>query len=127
MPTNDLDLRGLRFPCALAALGVGLAALSPRMAPQEPKNPAPRPAESRPAGDRPPAQVAAEAGNDDLRSKLDAFLAGQGVAVDRERKLVSIRGRFCSPKQPLEYLVTAPHGSHYESLVAVDARPSDVA
>ncbi len=50
-----------------------------------------------------------------------------GVVIDRERKLVALRGRFCAPRQPLEYLVTAERGSHYESLVAIDARPSDVA
>lgn len=82
---------------------------------------------SKPAPDRPPAEVAGEAGSEELRARFDRFMAERGISIDRALGVAAIRGRFCSPKQPLEYLVTAPRGSHYESLIAVEARPSDVA
>jgi hypothetical protein len=59
--------------------------------------------------------------------QFEQLLAKEGIRLDRDRGLVAVRGRFCSPKQPLEYLITAPHGSHYESLVAIDAKPSILA
>jgi hypothetical protein len=50
-----------------------------------------------------------------------------GIAIDRGRRLLAVRGQFNAPRQPLEYLVTAPRGSHYESLIQVAAKPSDIA
>jgi hypothetical protein len=126
MHFTPIDIRGIRFLCASGALVVGLAAaLAPGALRQDPKNP--KPTETRPAADRPPQKIASEAETAEMRSQFDRAMAEQGVAIDRERKLVSVRGRFSSPKQPLEYLVTAPHGSHYESLISVDVRPSNVA
>ncbi|HKD99639.1 MAG TPA: YdjY domain-containing protein [Planctomycetota bacterium] len=75
--------------------------------------------EPRPAGSTPPSGDAAES--------MDRRWAEAGVVVDRRQRIVAVRGRFNSPKQPLEYLVTAPHGSHYESLVAIAAKPSEIA
>lgn len=66
-------------------------------------------------------------GGDAAHATFDAALASQGIVVDRGRGLVAVKGKFCAPKQPLEYLITAPHGSHYESLVAIEARPSRLA
>ncbi|MBI3820202.1 MAG: hypothetical protein HY286_16020 [Planctomycetes bacterium] len=88
---------------------------------QSPSRPAPVP-------DQPPKAVVKEkASTDELRIQFDRDMEKQGIVIDRSRKLAAIRGRFNAPKQSLEYLITAPHGSHYESLISIDARPSNIA
>ncbi|MFN0206771.1 MAG: YdjY domain-containing protein [Planctomycetota bacterium] len=83
--------------------------------------------ETRPA-DRPPADIVKEkAATDALRAMFDREMEQQGVFIDRARKLIALKGKFNSPKQPLEYLITAPRGSHYESLIAIEAKPLNVA
>lgn len=81
-----------------------------------------------PTPDRAPTDVAKElTGDQAIQRAFEEMLAKQGVVIDRKQGVVALRGQFNSPKQPLEYLVTAPRGSHYESLIAIAARPSDVA
>jgi hypothetical protein len=83
---------------------------------------------SRPAPDKRPADLVKEKGGQgDLRDAFDRDMEQQGVFIDRAKKLIAVRGKFNSPKQPLEYLMTAPRGSHYESLIAIEAKPSHVA
>lgn len=80
---------------------------------------------TRPAGDQAPRSVVQQnSGTQEARAKFDETMEKQGIVIDRERKLVALRGKFNAPKQPLEYLITAPRGSHYESLVSIEARPS---
>lgn len=81
-----------------------------------------------PTPDSPPRETAQKSSaTAELRKKFDETMESRGIVIDRERRLVAMRGRFNAPKQPLEYLITAPKGSHYESLVSIDVKPSDIA
>src|SRR5262245_25378442 len=81
-----------------------------------------------PAASQNPVDAAKDATKDDaVRAELERRLEEKGVTIDRARKLVALRGRFNAPRMPLEYLITAPHGSDYESLLSIGATPSDVA
>lgn len=79
--------------------------------------------QSKPWSEVPPSSLVDQAGTGAFDKKMEA----EGIVIDRAAGLIAFRGKFSSPKQPLEYLITAPKGSHYESLISIEVRPSYLA